>query len=117
MFVGSDGGCVLNLLKFGNILVNDEVELFSYPHGEISKGMLVAALRNNPNLIGRIIPFYPLTRWCFANLGWKLCFKNIHHLIRLNLDGLFLQLLSIYQIRKKNLQKENQKKLEKSLKK
>ena len=43
----------------------------------------------------RIFPFYPLTKWCVKNLGWKIFLANIDHFIRLGLDGLILQIASI----------------------
>ena len=43
-----------------------------------------------------IMPYYPLTKWCIKNLGWKIFFRNIDHFLRLSFDGLFLQIVSTY---------------------
>jgi len=98
-FTGFDGAWILNILKYGQIHVLDEILFFSFPHGESSKGLLYLA-KKSKFLLGRIIPFYPLTKWCFMNLGWKNFLKNFVYFIRLNFDGFFLVMISLYQSRK-----------------
>ena len=94
-FVGNDASLVLNVLKHGEIQVVDEFLLASIPSGAASKGM-VSMTRNYSNSnVGLIFPFYPLTKWCAKNLGWKIFLANIDHFIRLGLDGLILQIASI----------------------
>ena len=94
-FVGNDASLVLNVLKHGEIQVVDEFLLVSIPSGAASKGM-VSMTRNYSNSnVGLIFPFYPLTKWCAKNLGWKIFLANIDHFIRLGLDGLILQIASI----------------------
>ena len=94
-FVGNDASLVLNVLKHGEIQVVNEFLLVSIPSGAASKGM-VSMTRNYSNSnVGLIFPFYPLTKWCAKNLGWKIFLANIDHFIRLGLDGLILQIASI----------------------
>jgi len=81
--------------------VIDEFLFYSYPHGESSKGLLYLGKKFNQSTLGKIFPFYPLTKWCLNNLGKYQFLKNIDHFFRLNIDGIFLQLVSIYQNRKK----------------
>jgi glycosyltransferase involved in cell wall biosynthesis len=100
-WLGFDGAWILNILKYGEIQVVEEFLLHSYPYGESSVGLLQLAKNNNPSTFGKIFPFYPLTKWCLNNLDRRLFLKNIHHIFRLNIDGIFLQFVSIYQNRKK----------------
>ena len=100
-WTGFDGAWVLNILKYGEIQVVNEFLFHSYPHGESSKGLLHLGKKFNPTIFGKIFPFYPLTKWCLNNLGKYQFFKNIDHFFRLNADAIFLQLVSIYQYRKK----------------
>ena len=94
-FVGNDASLVLNVLKYGEIQVVDEFLLVSIPSGAASKGMVSMTRKYSNSNIGRIFPFYPLTRWCTKNLGWKVFLLNIDHFVRLGLDGLILQIASI----------------------
>ena len=94
-FVGNDASLVLNVLKHGEIQVVNEFLLASIPSGAASKG-IVSMTRNYSNSnVGLIFPFYPLTKWCAKNLGWKIFLANIDHFLRLGLDGLILQIASI----------------------
>jgi len=99
-FVGSDATLLLNIVKFGEIKTINDTTFFSYPHGESSKGMMRASIKYNSGL-GKIFLFYNLTKWCFKNLGLKICLKNLHYIVRLNLDGLILFMLDIYVFIKK----------------
>ena len=94
-FVGNDASLVLNVLKYGEIQVVDEFLLVSIPSGAASKGMVSMTRKFSNSNIGLIFPFYPLTRWCTKNLGWKVFLLNIDHFVRLGLDGLILQIASI----------------------
>jgi len=84
-FIGSDASLVLNILKYGEIQVVDEILVESIYSGASA----------NYNYYKHIMPFYPLTKWCVKNLGWKIFLTNIDHFLRLGLDGLILQITSI----------------------
>ncbi len=84
--VGHDAGLVLNILKHGEIQVVDQILLESIPVG----GAFTYKFYKN------IMPYYPLTKWCIKNLGWKIFFRNIDHFLRLGLDGMIIQYTSFY---------------------
>jgi len=94
-FIGSDASLALNILRHGEIQVINEFLLESFPAGMSSGGMMNLTRTMSANTIERVFPFYPLTKWCLKNLGWKIFFSNFDHFIRLGLDGLFLQIVSI----------------------
>ena len=96
-FIGHDAGLVLGVLKYGEIQVVNQFLLESFPSGMSSEGMMQLTHKIAKSNTARIFPFYPLTKWCVKNLGWKIFFRNIDHFLRLGFDGLFLQSVSIYQ--------------------
>jgi len=96
-FIGWDATTVLNILKHGEIKVVNQFLLQSFPSGESSEGMMQLTRKFAKSNTARIFPFYPLTKWCVKNLGWKIFFRNIDHFLRLGLDGFILQIASIYQ--------------------
>ena len=96
-FIGHDAGFVLNVLKHGEIQVVNQFLLESFPTGASSEGIMSLTHRLAKGNTARIFPFYPLTKWCIKNLGWKIFFRNIDHFLRLGLDGFILQIASIYQ--------------------
>ena len=96
-FIGHDAGFVLNVLKHGEIQVVNQFLLESFPSGTSSEGMMQLTHKIAKSNTARIFPFYPLTKWCVKNLGWKIFFRNIDHFLRLGFDGLFLQSVSVYQ--------------------
>ena len=96
-FIGHDAGLVLSVLKHGEIQVINQFLLESFPSGTSSEGMMQLTHKIAKSNTARIFPFYPLTKWCVKNLGWKIFFRNIDHFLRLGLDGFILQIASIYQ--------------------
>ena len=100
-FIGHDAGLVLGVLKYGEIQVVNQFLLESFPSGMSSEGMMQLTHKIAKSNTARIFPFYPLTKWCVKNLGWKIFFRNIDHFLRLGLDGMIIQFMSIY----KNLKK------------
>ena len=94
-FIGWDASQVLNVLKHGEIKVVNEFLLVSVPSGASSEGMMSMTRKYSDSNMGRIFPFYPLTKWCAKNLGRKIFLANIDHFLRLGLDGLILQIASI----------------------
>ena len=96
-FVGFDASLALNVLKHGEIQVINEFLIESFPTGASSEGIMSLTHRLAKGNTARIFPFYPLTKWCIKNLGWKIFFRNIDHFLRLGLDGFILQIASIYQ--------------------
>ncbi len=97
-FVGADLAIILNVLKFGDIHTTDEVLLQVFDAGISNRGIINHAKKLNHGVLGVMFPFYPLTYWCFRNLGPKLFFKNIDCFIVTNLWGLFSQLMDLARI-------------------
>ena len=96
-FAGFDASLALNVLKHGEIQVVNEFLIESFPAGTSSEGMMQLTHKFAKGNTARIFPFYPLTKWCVKNLGWKIFFRNIDHFLRLGLDGFILQIAAIYQ--------------------
>ncbi|MHA7646503.1 glycosyltransferase family 2 protein [Nitrosopumilus sp. S4] len=97
--IGPDVIWLLNILRFGNIKVQNDVFLYKYNGGLSTKGNLKLARElNDYGLIGYLFPHYPLTKWCFKNLKPKLFFQNIDHFIVLNIASEFFVLLEIINI-------------------
>lgn len=86
-FLGNDTAAVLNILKYGEIYVVDEVLMLVYDGGMSRSGMIDLAKHMNKNLIGIIFPFLPFTRWFAKNIGINLLLKNIGFFVRLNCIG------------------------------
>ena len=103
-FLGWDASLVLSILKHGEIKVVNQFLLESFPSYGSSEGLMQVKQKSygkysktTKSNTARIFPFYPLTKWCVKNLGWKIFFRNIDHFLRLGLDGLIIQIASIYQ--------------------
>ena len=103
-FLGWDASLVLSILKHGEIKVVNQFLLESFPSYGSTEGLMQVKQKSHGKYskttksnTARIFPFYPLTKWCVKNLGWKIFFRNIDHFLRLGLDGFILQIASIYQ--------------------
>jgi len=94
-FVGPEVPILLNVLKYGDANVVDEVLMHKYDRGLSTGGMISLAKKLNGNLFGIIFPHYPLTLWCIKNLGVKIFFKNIDHFIKLNVGSEFLVVVDL----------------------
>jgi glycosyltransferase involved in cell wall biosynthesis len=87
-FVGNDWATLLNVLKYGDFNVIDEVLMYEFESGLTSGGIINSARHYNHNLLGMIFPWYPLTFWCAKNLGSRIFLKNIDFFLQLNLEGI-----------------------------
>jgi len=82
-----DLAIILNILKFGEIKVLDEVLMH-----RTAKGMMTGAASNierfryfnDYGLIGLIFPYLPFTFWFAKTCGMKLFFKNLGYLLFMN---------------------------------
>jgi len=54
------------------------------------KGMIYFSSQYAQNLFEKLFPMYPLTNWCFKNIGYKIFIKNLDYFMKLNLWGGFL---------------------------
>lgn len=107
-FVSYSAGFILNILRYGEINVINEVLLYIYQRGISSKGIIYQSKLFNKSAIGIIFPHYNLTVWCAKNLGIRLFLENLLSIIRLNLDAEFLFLVDIiHKIKGINKSKEH----------
>lgn len=87
-FIGSDLAIILNILKFGNFHVINKKLIKFYGGGYSKEGLVKATRKYKHSLIGRIFPHYPLTKWCFNNIGKKNFLKNSQYFLKLNLSSI-----------------------------
>lgn len=85
-FLGNDWAIFLNVLKYGNLAVIDEVLMYEYERGISGKGLILSTKQFNRGL-GVIFPWYSLTKWCQKNLGIKFYIRNLDYFIQLNIEG------------------------------
>ena len=97
-FVGIDHAILLNVLKYGDISVNEKKLISIYNVGMSKKGIIFFSRQFNQGKMGLIFPNYPLTAWCIKNLGSKIFFRNIDYFIQLNIWGGFLLFLDLIRI-------------------
>lgn len=85
-FLGDDWAIFLNVLKYGDLLVTDEILMYQYEHGLSGRGM-ISVVKLYYHGINIFFPWFRLTNWCIKNLGWKFFLKNIDYFFQLNLEG------------------------------
>jgi glycosyltransferase involved in cell wall biosynthesis len=95
LFVGLDWAEMLNVLKFGDIHVINEVLMYEFEGGRSSDGILHISKTYNPNTFSVIFPWYPFTNTCLKILGLKLFIKNLDYFIKLNFEGFVSQIIDI----------------------
>ena len=93
LFVGLDWAEMLNILKFGDIHVINEVLMYEFEGGRSSSGILHISKTYNPNTFSVIFPWYPFTNTCLKILGLKLFVKNLDYFIKLNFEGFVSQII------------------------
>ena len=96
--IGIDHAVLLNVLKNGDISVNEKKLMSIYNVGMSKKGIIFYSRQCNQGKMGLIFPNYPLTVWCIKNLGSKIFFRNIDYFIQLNIWGGFLLFLDLIRI-------------------
>jgi len=94
-FIGNDWVEMLNVLKFGDVHVINEVLMYDFEGGRSTKGIINNAKRYNPNSFSMIFPWHPFTVTCLKILGPNLFFKNLDYFIKLNFEGFISQLIDI----------------------
>ncbi len=98
--IGSvDYAILLNILKYGDILVVDELLKYqSRSHKEkgIEKLLFSSRRKQNYGLISCLFPFASLTLWCAKNLGVKIFLKNINRFVKMNYRAERLIFLEIF---------------------
>ena len=97
-FVGNDHALILNVLRYGDISVVNEVLIDIFDAGTAKKGMVSLTRQFKSRKIGYIFPYYPLTSWCVKHLGVKLFLKNFDYFIQINVWGEFTLLVDIVRL-------------------
>jgi len=97
-FIGNDWATMLNVLKYGDFNVIDEVLMYEFEGGITAGGIINSARHYNHGILGIIFPWYPLTFWCIKNLGIKIFLKNLDFFIRLNCEGVFSLLIDLLRL-------------------
>jgi len=84
--IACDGAILLKVLKFGDILVSDDVLLHRYRYGSTHTEDLFKRIRdrNGDGIIGFVFPYLPYTLWCLKNMGIKFFIKNIDFFFKIN---------------------------------
>jgi len=95
IITGFDLATMLNALKFGDYNVLEEVLTYRYDGGVSSRGLFNYARAFKLNFFDMIFLYYPLTRWCWKNLGAKIFFKNIDCFIKMNFEAFVFLLVDI----------------------
>jgi len=102
-FVGYDWAINLAILKTGDFNVIEKVLMYENEIGEsAATGSINLAKKYNKG-IGKILPWYPLTKWCAKNLGRKIFLKNFWFFVRLNFEGVISQSIDIVRLTVKKL--------------
>ena len=88
-FLWVEGCTILNLLKFGELHVVEEVLLYVYDGGVSRKGMIAVTRHMHHGILDTILPYYSFTSWCMKNLDKKNFVINLPFFIRVNCMGIF----------------------------
>lgn len=94
-FIGNDWAVFLNVLKYGDLHVIDEVLMQEYEGGITGKGIVESIRHYNKGTFGIIFPWLPLTLWVIRNLGFKIFFKNFDFFLQVNIEGGFSLLIDL----------------------
>jgi len=97
-FVGYDHAILLNVLKYGNVHVVNQVLIKFFDSGFAKSGFINLSRQLNKGILGMVFPCYPLTSWSLRNLGPRLFLKNLDYFIQLNLWGGFSVLVDLLRI-------------------
>lgn len=94
-FLWVEGAIILNVLKYGDLYVVNEVLLEVYDGGISRSGMIAVSRELNHGLFGVIFPFYHFTLWCAKNLDIKVFLKRFYFFFKINLDGIISIVIDI----------------------
>jgi len=83
-----DLAVILNLLKYGDFHVLDELLMYRHSKGmSTTKTHIEFMRKQNYNLFVITFPYVPFTKWCLKNLGFRIFTKNIGFFIKFNYRG------------------------------
>lgn len=95
-FINNEVSVFLNLLKFGDFFECKDTSLHEFDEGISSRGILNTIKISEHNFFGTLFPFYPFTKWCLDNFGYKLFFKNLDIFILMSFVGAFGLFVDIF---------------------
>jgi len=84
-FVNNERAIMLNVLKYGDLVVYNKELMLVYGKGLSNRGTYRLAKLLNESSLGKIFPAYPFTSWCFKNLGIKLFLLNLDFFVERNI--------------------------------
>jgi len=81
-----DNAMILNVLKFGDIIVLDDVLMYRNLYGISSETNIIKRFHqfNDYGLVGNLFPFLPFTCWCVKNVGIRFFLKNLTYFVKTN---------------------------------
>jgi len=97
-FPGNDLPIILNVLKYGDLNVVDDIQIEIFEGGFSKRGYTSFAREFDDKLSTLIFPCQPLTKWCFKHLGTRVFLKNLDYFIQLNVWGGFSVLVDLLRI-------------------
>ena len=89
---GLDLAIVLDVLKYGEINVIDEVLMYRSARGFSGSNRKFSPMLNEYGFLGKIFPFLPFSIWIAKNLGIKVLIQNLDYLLFINLSATKYQL-------------------------
>jgi glycosyltransferase involved in cell wall biosynthesis len=92
---GFDFATMLNVLKYGDFFVLDEVLNYRYDGGASSSGYFNYVKSFKINFPESLFLYYPFTKWCWKNLEKRVFFRNIDCIIKWNLEIIFYIVVDI----------------------
>ena len=103
-----DLALILEVSKYGDIHVIDEVLMYKSPLGisTSTKSIIKNMLKIRVNLLGIIFLNFPFTFWCLKHLGIKIFMKNLGWFIRLNYRGERAILLELLRLCKRTIYRQ-----------
>ena len=93
-----DGAFILNILKFGDLHVINEILFHKYSGGLSSKGIIETYRRKEIPFSDILIPNFSFLRWACKNIGLGFCLRNIDWFILITIYGWHLRIKEIKDI-------------------
>ena len=85
---------ILNILKFGDLHVIDEVLYHKFTGGLSNRGVIDAFRRHELPISDFFLPNFSLFRWAWKNIGSKFCLRNLDWFVLLTIYGWYAILRS-----------------------
>jgi len=89
---------ILNVLKYGDIKVLDEILMYRFNGGASSKSLIQYTKSINMRIYKILFPYWSVTRFCIHQFGMKFFLKNLLLFFKLNMNGSYLITLDILKI-------------------